>query len=79
MVLSQVEGVPEFASSAFVLLLSLYDMDCEQFGDAKIFYSTLLQRIMKLPWESKAKYLHLCALLPYLGTNMVRFQELLQL
>lgn len=65
--------MPEFANSAFTQLLSLYKMDCEQFSDAKrTFYSTLLQRIMKLPWEAKAKYRHLCALLPHLGTGVVR-------
>ncbi|XP_061585131.1 tRNA (32-2'-O)-methyltransferase regulator THADA [Cololabis saira] len=72
---SPVEGVPEFASSAFVLLLNLYDMDCKQFCDAeRTFHSTLLQRIMKLPWEAKAKYHHLCALLPYLGVDLVMDQ-----
>uniref|UniRef100_A0A3B4ZZQ2 Thyroid adenoma-associated protein homolog n=1 Tax=Stegastes partitus TaxID=144197 RepID=A0A3B4ZZQ2_9TELE len=69
---SPVEGVSEFARSAFVLLLDLYEKDCEHFCDTKkTFYFTLLQRIMKLPWEAKAKYHRLCALLPYLGTDMV--------
>uniref|UniRef100_A0A3Q1FE64 Si:ch211-225b11.4 n=1 Tax=Acanthochromis polyacanthus TaxID=80966 RepID=A0A3Q1FE64_9TELE len=69
---SPVEGVSEFARSAFVLLLDLYEKDCEQFCDSETaLYFTLLQRIMKLPWEAKAKYHRLCALLPYLGTDMV--------
>ncbi|XP_031712265.1 thyroid adenoma-associated protein homolog isoform X1 [Anarrhichthys ocellatus] len=69
---SPVEGVSEFVRSAFCLLLDLYNMDCEQFCDTeKTLYFTLLQRIIKLPWESKAKYHRLCALLPYLGTDMV--------
>ncbi|KAM4576646.1 tRNA (32-2'-O)-methyltransferase regulator THADA isoform 1-T1 [Odontesthes bonariensis] len=69
---SPVEGVPECASSGFILLLNLYEKDCEHFCDAdKTFYLTLLQRVMKLPWEAKAKYQRLCALLPYLGTDMV--------
>ncbi|XP_074494084.1 tRNA (32-2'-O)-methyltransferase regulator THADA isoform X3 [Sebastes fasciatus] len=69
---SPVEGVSEFVRSAFCLLLDLYEMDCEQFGDTKkTLYFTLLQRIIKLPWEAKAKYHRLCALLPYLGTDMV--------
>ncbi|XP_029294658.1 thyroid adenoma-associated protein homolog [Cottoperca gobio] len=47
-------------------------MDCEQFCDRKkTLYFTLLQRLIKLPWEAKAKYHRLCALLPYLGTDMV--------
>ncbi|XP_029961478.1 thyroid adenoma-associated protein homolog [Salarias fasciatus] len=69
---SPVEGVPEFARNAFSLLLDLYEMDCEQFSDTnKALYYDLLMRIMKLPWEAKAKYHHLCALLPHLGTGAV--------
>ncbi|XP_063753076.1 tRNA (32-2'-O)-methyltransferase regulator THADA isoform X2 [Eleginops maclovinus] len=69
---SPVEGVSDFVRSAFCLLLDLYEMDCEQFGDTKkTLYFTLLQRIIKLPWEAKAKYHRLCALLPFLGTDMV--------
>ncbi|KAM9858631.1 tRNA (32-2'-O)-methyltransferase regulator THADA [Aulostomus maculatus] len=69
---SPVEGVSEFVRSAFRLLLDLYQMDCEHFGvTTKSFYLTLLKRVLKLPWESKAKYHRLCALLPYLGSNMV--------
>uniref|UniRef100_A0A667ZTH9 Si:ch211-225b11.4 n=1 Tax=Myripristis murdjan TaxID=586833 RepID=A0A667ZTH9_9TELE len=69
---SPVEGVSEIVRSAFCLLLELYDMDCERFGDAeKTLNFTLLQRIIKLPWEAKAKYPPLCALIPYLGTYMV--------
>ncbi|KAL7392507.1 hypothetical protein ABVT39_025652 [Epinephelus coioides] len=69
---SPVEGVSEFVRSAFSLLLDLYEMDCEHFGDTKkTLYFTQLQRIIKLPWETKAKYHRLCALLPYLGTDMV--------
>ncbi|XP_042345011.1 thyroid adenoma-associated protein homolog [Plectropomus leopardus] len=69
---SPVEGVSEFVRSAFCLLLDLYEMDCEQFHDTKkTLYVTLLHRIIKLPWEAKAKYHRLCALLPYLGTDMV--------
>ncbi|XP_073321451.1 tRNA (32-2'-O)-methyltransferase regulator THADA [Pagrus major] len=69
---SPVEGVSEFVRSAFSLLLDLYKMDCEQFRDTeKPLYSALLQRIIKLPWEAKAKYHRLCAVLPYVGTDMV--------
>lgn len=69
----QVEGVSEFVRIAFSLLLELYELDCEQSCDTeKPLYITLLKRIIKLPWEAKAKYQRLCALLPYLGTNMVR-------
>ncbi|XP_074526959.1 tRNA (32-2'-O)-methyltransferase regulator THADA isoform X2 [Halichoeres trimaculatus] len=69
---SPVEGVPELVRTAFGLLLDVYEMDCEHFSDTKkTVYVTLLERIIKLPWEAKAKYHRLCALLPYLGTNMV--------
>lgn len=69
--------MPEFANRAFSLLLNLYDVDCERFGDAKKdFYSTALLKIMKLPWEAKAKYHLLCALLPYLDTDKVRVHDL---
>lgn len=65
----------EFVRSAFSLLLDLYEMDCEHFCDTKkTLYFTQLQRIIKLPWETKAKYHRLCALLPYLGTDMVRIK-----
>ncbi|XP_056276061.1 thyroid adenoma-associated protein homolog isoform X3 [Pseudoliparis swirei] len=69
---SPVEGVSEFVRSAFCLLLDVYTMDCEQCCDTeRTLYFTLLQRIIKLPWESKAKYHRLCALLPYMGTDTV--------
>ncbi|XP_051924804.1 thyroid adenoma-associated protein homolog isoform X2 [Hippocampus zosterae] len=69
---SPVEGVSDCARVTFSLLLDLYDMDCEQFGDTnKPLYLTLLHRIIQLPWESKAKFHRLCALLPYLGTDTV--------
>ncbi|KAM7018971.1 tRNA (32-2'-O)-methyltransferase regulator THADA [Tautogolabrus adspersus] len=69
---SPVEGVAESVRSAFALLLDLYEVDCEHFCDTKKnLYVTLLQRIIKLPCEAKAKYHRLCALLPYLGTDMV--------
>lgn len=72
----QVDGVSELVCSAFGLLLELYEMDCEQFGDTrKPFFSTLLQRIIELPWETKAKYKRLCGLLPYLSTDTVRLKS----
>ncbi|XP_056135401.1 thyroid adenoma-associated protein homolog [Lampris incognitus] len=69
---SPIEGVSQFVRSSFSLLLELYEADCKQFGDTKkTLYLTLLQRVTKLPWEAKAKYPLLCALLPYLGTDKV--------
>ncbi|XP_077600767.1 tRNA (32-2'-O)-methyltransferase regulator THADA-like isoform X1 [Stigmatopora nigra] len=69
---SPVDGVSDCARINFCLLLDLYDMDCKQFGDTKkSLHLILLQQIIQLPWESKAKYHRLCALLPYLGTDTV--------
>ncbi|XP_054630132.1 thyroid adenoma-associated protein homolog isoform X2 [Dunckerocampus dactyliophorus] len=69
---SPVEGVSDCARVAFSLLLDVYEVDCEEFGDTeKPLYQTLLQRIIQLPWESRAKYHRLSALLPYLGTDKV--------
>ncbi|CAJ1068273.1 thyroid adenoma-associated protein homolog isoform X1 [Xyrichtys novacula] len=73
---SPVEGVSEFVRAAFGLLLDLYEMDCEHFSNTKkTLYSTLLGRIIKLPWDAKARYHHLCALLPYVGTDKVLDQH----
>ncbi|CAL8343007.1 unnamed protein product [Lota lota] len=69
---SPVEGVSECVRSAFRLLLELYQMDCQRFGDTtKTLSLTLLQRVTKLPWEARAKYPLLCALIPYLGADVV--------
>ncbi|KAJ7994291.1 hypothetical protein DPEC_G00264360 [Dallia pectoralis] len=76
---SPVEGVSEFVRSAFCLLLEIYEMDCQHFGDTlRNLHYTLLHRITKLPWEAKAKYAPLCSLLPYVGTETVmeRYPEL---
>lgn len=68
----QVDGVPESARVAFRLVLELYEMDCKHSCDTnRPFYFTLLQRVIKQPWEAKAKYQRLCALLPYLGADVV--------
>ncbi|KAK0150982.1 Thyroid adenoma-associated [Merluccius polli] len=69
---SPVEGVSEDVRSAFRLLLELYEKDCQRFGDTtKTLYLALLQRVTKLPWEARAKYPLLCALIPYLGADVV--------
>ncbi|KAJ8379392.1 hypothetical protein SKAU_G00001700 [Synaphobranchus kaupii] len=76
---SPLEGVSEFVHSSFRLLLEIYELDCQRFGDTeKPLYLALLQRITSLPWEAKAKYFPLSALLPYIGTSTVleRFPEL---
>ena len=69
----QVEGVSEDVRGAFRLLLELYEKDCQRFGDtAKTLSRTLLQRVTQLPWEARAKYPLLCALIPHLGADVVR-------
>ncbi|XP_056313525.1 thyroid adenoma-associated protein homolog [Danio aesculapii] len=68
---SPLDGVAEVARSAFCLFMEIYDKDCLHFGTEKSLYVELLKRISELPWESKAKYLPLTAVLPYTGTNKV--------
>lgn len=69
----QVEGVSESVRAIFSLLLELYEMDCKHSCDTnRSLYFTLLKRIIKQPWEAKAKYQRLCALLPYLDLDVVK-------
>nr|XP_015221939.1 PREDICTED: thyroid adenoma-associated protein homolog isoform X1 [Lepisosteus oculatus] len=69
---SPVEGISEFVHSSFRQLLEIYELECEHFTEeGKPLYTSLLHRITSLPWEAKAKYFPLCALLPYVGTNRV--------
>uniref|UniRef100_A0A671R447 Thyroid adenoma-associated protein homolog n=1 Tax=Sinocyclocheilus anshuiensis TaxID=1608454 RepID=A0A671R447_9TELE len=70
---SPLDGVAEVARSAFCLFMEIYDKDCLHFENTdKRLYVELLNSISELPWESKAKYLPLTALLPYAGTDKVR-------
>ncbi|MGH0167384.1 UNVERIFIED_CONTAM: hypothetical protein FKN15_052121 [Acipenser sinensis] len=76
---SPVEGVSEFVYNSFRVLLEIYRLECERFRDTeKPLYTSLLQRVTALPWQAKAKYFPLCALIPYLGTGKVleHFTEL---
>ncbi|KAJ8263675.1 hypothetical protein COCON_G00161320 [Conger conger] len=76
---SPLEGVSEFVHSSFRLLLEIYELDRQRLGDTeKPLYLALLRRVSSLPWEAKAKYFPLSALLPYAGTNTVlqQFPEL---
>ncbi|XP_062874157.1 tRNA (32-2'-O)-methyltransferase regulator THADA [Trichomycterus rosablanca] len=69
---SPVEGLSESVRCAFALFLEIYEQDCQHSGDTeKQLYEELLHRIAELPWESKAKYSPLAALLPYVGTDKV--------
>ncbi|RXN31244.1 thyroid adenoma-associated -like protein [Labeo rohita] len=68
----KLDGVAEVARSAFCLFMEIYDKDCLHFDNTeKRLYVELLNRISELPWESKAKYLPLTAILPYAGTDKV--------
>lgn len=69
----QVEGVSEFVHSSFQLLLEIYCLECKHFEDPKRpLYEQFLQRIILMPWQVKARYFPLCAVLPYVGTEKVR-------
>lgn len=62
----------ESVRTAFSLFLEIYELDCRLSGDAeKRLYVDLLHRIAELPWESRAKYSPLSALLQYMGTDKV--------
>lgn len=62
----------ESVRTAFGLFLEIYELDCRLSGDTeKGLYVDLLHRIAELPWESRAKYSPLGALLPYVGTDKV--------
>lgn len=64
--------MPECVRVAFGLVLQLYDVDCRlSCRTDRPLYSTLLQRVVKQPWEAKARYQRLCSLLPFLGADVV--------
>ncbi|KYO25481.1 thyroid adenoma-associated protein-like protein [Alligator mississippiensis] len=78
---SLVEGVSEFVHSSFQLLLEIYCLECKHFEDPKRpLYEQFLQRIILMPWQVKARYFPLCAVLPYVGTEKVldTYQDLPQ-
>ncbi|XP_030647585.1 thyroid adenoma-associated protein homolog [Chanos chanos] len=69
---SRLEGMSESVRSALSLVLEVYETECEHFGSKqKLLYSELLRRLTRLPWEWKAKYAPLCALLPYVSAQTV--------
>ncbi|XP_047675030.1 thyroid adenoma-associated protein homolog isoform X1 [Tachysurus fulvidraco] len=69
---SPIEGVSESVRTAFSLFLEIYELDCRLSGEAeKRLYVNLLHRVAELPWDSRAKYSPLRALLPYMGTDKV--------
>lgn len=69
---SQVEGVSEFIHSSFRLLLEIYHLECQHFQDQeRPLYQQTLQRVVSMPWQIKAKYVPLCAIVPYVGSQQV--------
>ncbi|XP_052653317.1 thyroid adenoma-associated protein homolog isoform X1 [Harpia harpyja] len=67
-----VEGVSEFIHSSFRLLLEIYHLECQHFQDQeRPLYQQTLQRVVSMPWQIKAKYVPLCAIVPYVGSQQV--------
>ncbi|XP_066055457.1 tRNA (32-2'-O)-methyltransferase regulator THADA-like isoform X3 [Chamaea fasciata] len=67
-----VEGVSEFIHSSFRLLLEIYHLECQHFQDQeRLLYQQMLQRVVSMPWQIKARYVPLCAIIPYVGSQQV--------
>ncbi|XP_040432824.1 thyroid adenoma-associated protein homolog isoform X1 [Cygnus olor] len=67
-----VEGVSEFIQSSFRLLLEIYDLECQHFkNQERPLYQGMLQRAVSMPWQIKARYVPLCAIVPYMGSQQV--------
>ncbi|XP_065502807.1 tRNA (32-2'-O)-methyltransferase regulator THADA-like isoform X2 [Caloenas nicobarica] len=67
-----VEGVSEFVHSSFRLLLEIYRLECQHFQDQeRPLYRQMLQRVVSMPWQIKARYVPLCAIVPYVGSQQV--------
>ncbi|XP_075371832.1 tRNA (32-2'-O)-methyltransferase regulator THADA-like isoform X1 [Mycteria americana] len=67
-----VEGVSEFIHSSFQLLLEIYHLECQHFQDQeRPLYQQMLQRVVSMPWQIKARYVPLCAVVPYVGSQQV--------
>ncbi|KAF4790367.1 thyroid adenoma-associated protein [Turdus rufiventris] len=67
-----VEGVSEFIHSSFRLLLETYHLECQHFQDQeRPLYQQMLERVVSMPWQIKARYVPLCAIVPYMGSQQV--------
>nr|XP_009665116.1 PREDICTED: uncharacterized protein LOC104138924 [Struthio camelus australis] len=76
-----VEGVSEFIHNSFRLLLEMYCLECRHFEDQeRPLYRQMLQRVISMPWQIKARYVPLCAIVPYVGSQKVldAYQDLPQ-
>ncbi|XP_035746371.1 LOW QUALITY PROTEIN: uncharacterized protein LOC118451888 [Egretta garzetta] len=68
----QVEGVSESIHSSFRLLLEIYHLECQHFHDQeRPLYQEMLQKVISMPWQIKARYVPLCAIVPYVGSQQV--------
>jgi len=64
--------VSEFIHSSFRLLLEIYHLECQHFQDQeRPLYQQMLQRVVSMPWQIKARYVPLCAIVPYMGSQQV--------
>ncbi|XP_010212522.1 PREDICTED: uncharacterized protein LOC104567407 [Tinamus guttatus] len=67
-----VEGVSEFIHSSFRLLLEIYCLECRHFEDQeRPLYRQMLKRVISMPWQVKGRYVPLCAIVPYVGSEQV--------
>ncbi|XP_069726966.1 tRNA (32-2'-O)-methyltransferase regulator THADA-like isoform X2 [Phaenicophaeus curvirostris] len=67
-----VEGVSEFTHSSFRLLLKIYQLECQHFQDQeRPLYQEMLRRVISMPWQIKGRYVPLCAIVPYVGSQQV--------
>ncbi|XP_054248877.1 thyroid adenoma-associated protein homolog [Indicator indicator] len=67
-----VEGVSEFIHSSFQLLLEIYHLECQHFQDQeRALYQQMLHRVVSMSWQIKARYVPLCAIVPYVGSQQV--------
>ncbi|XP_066466062.1 uncharacterized protein [Tiliqua scincoides] len=63
-----VEGVSDFVHCSFQRLLEIYSLECDHFEESeRPLYGQFLQRVLLMPWQSRARYFPLSAILPYLG------------
>lgn len=62
----------EFIHSSFRLLLEIYHLECQHFQDQeRPLYQQMLQKVVSMPWQIKARYVPLCAIVPYVGSQQV--------
>nr|XP_060641919.1 tRNA (32-2'-O)-methyltransferase regulator THADA-like isoform X2 [Anolis sagrei ordinatus] len=69
---SPVEGISESIRCSFQLLLESYSLECDHFeARERPFFEEVLQRMILMPWQARARYFALVSVLPYLGPEKV--------